>query len=64
MTQILHQRLKSENSNITIDKAMTACDSFEALAVYVQYKDKIIMGIVDRVMPNMDKATTINQLQK
>ncbi|QMS91392.1 PAS domain S-box protein [Nostoc edaphicum CCNP1411] len=49
-----------ENYNYT---AITASDGMEALAIYVQYKDKISAAIIDMMMSKMDGATTIRTLQ-
>ncbi|MFW9260238.1 ATP-binding protein [Nostoc sp. CALU 546] len=49
-----------ENYNYT---AITASDGMEALAIYVQYKEKISAAIIDMMMSKMDGATTIRTLQ-
>lgn len=43
--------------------AITASDGMEALAIYVQYKDKISAAIIDMMMSKMDGVTTIRTLQ-
>ncbi|AFZ23185.1 PAS/PAC sensor hybrid histidine kinase [Cylindrospermum stagnale PCC 7417] len=45
-------------------QAITACDGIEAIALYVEHRDKICLVLTDMVMPSMDGFTTIRTLQK
>jgi PAS domain S-box-containing protein len=50
-----------ENHNY---QAITACDGIEAIALYVENRDKICLVLTDMIMPSMDGLTTIRTLQK
>lgn len=45
-------------------RVLTASDGNETLAIYVQYKGKISVVLIDLMMPGMDGATTILTLQR
>jgi two-component system, cell cycle sensor histidine kinase and response regulator CckA len=45
-------------------QVITASDGIEAIAIYAMNRDKIKTAIVDMMMPNMDGATTITNLQR
>ncbi|MDF5727473.1 MAG: response regulator [Rhizonema sp. PD38] len=45
-------------------RAITANDGIEAIALYVEYRDKIAIVLTDMLMPSMDGLTTIRTLQK
>lgn len=45
-------------------RVITAQDGIEAIATYVQYKDKINIVLIDIMMPSMDGITTIRTLQQ
>ena len=45
-------------------KAMTACDGIEAIALYAEHRNEIVIVLTDIVMPIMDGLTTIRTLKK
>ena len=45
-------------------QVMTANDGIEAIALYVQHRDKISVVLIDMMMPGIDSLTTIRALQK
>ncbi|MDH6065140.1 hybrid sensor histidine kinase/response regulator [Umezakia ovalisporum] len=45
-------------------QAITASDGIEAIALYVENRDKISLVLTDMIMPSMDGMTTIRTLQK
>ncbi|TVP65907.1 MAG: response regulator [Nodularia sp. (in: Bacteria)] len=45
-------------------QAITASDGIEAIALYVENRDKISLVLTDMLMPSMDGMTTIKTLQK
>ncbi|BAY07572.1 hybrid sensor histidine kinase/response regulator [Calothrix sp. NIES-2098] len=44
-------------------QTISASDGIEAIAIYAQNQDKIKVAIIDMMMPKMDGATTIHNLQ-
>ncbi|MBV9387861.1 MAG: PAS domain S-box protein [Chroococcidiopsidaceae cyanobacterium CP_BM_ER_R8_30] len=45
-------------------KVLTAEDGIEAIALYAQHKDEIIVVLMDLMMPSLDGVITIRTLQK
>jgi PAS domain S-box-containing protein len=45
-------------------KVISASDGQQAIAIYKQHKAKTNLVLLDMMMPNMDGATTINELRK
>lgn len=57
--QVAQHTLESFNYDV-----ITASDGIEALAIYVQNKNKIKLILIDMMMPSMDGVTAIQALQR